>query len=891
MENNLARQLSKLNLYTIQKQGSFKENLTVKVSYKDLEKTIKNTLEKKEKIIPEKLQNFSEQEYLPNQPSVNLSKQSQINIPKFEPMLETTTFFNENIKDNQYELQDNFYQEQYIKKEKISYENQLNSFLPIEKTSSSTYNNCLSPIKSKLLQPGNEFNLSFSWDEKIDEINKQVFKNKSFRSNQREVINAVISNRDTFVIMPTGGGKSLTFQLPAVLSDGVTLVVMPLISLIYDQIQRLNEIGIPAREFNSTQQLTEQNAIYDDIIKTNSIKILFITPEKLSQSEKLNWFLKKLEERGKLARIVIDEAHCVSQWGRDFRKDYSKLSKFRENFPKIPILALTGTATQKVRDDVVEVLQMKNPLIFLSSFNRPNLHYEVRSKNNKAINDMVSLIKKNYQHESGLIYCITKKDCEKVTEKIQKLGIKSDFYHSEIDSAKKSIVQDQWMSGEIQVLVATLAFGMGIDKQAVRFVFHYSLPKSLENYYQESGRAGRDGQASSCIIYYNYSDKYVQDYLISLSNENSAQDINLNELQSMIEYCENIYICRRKQQLNYFGEDFDSKNCNKTCDNCKSGRIGYEKDVTEIAKVIINVLSGDRSFINTMIQVAGFLKGKNTGKKNLTEFDGFGALKDEKLEIIEEIMRKMITLNVLKEKSVSLYNKVHMNKIELGPHYTKVLNNLVKVTIMAEIPKNTEKQKEIHIENLQNKTNYSDLFQDIDFDNFFPEICPVSQDIKKNELRNQEKNNLQSQNISVINNNFSNTPLKAISENFLLNNSAYGKSGSLDAYEEIFFRLNLVRTKLAKQLGKPAKEVLSEEQLISLSKNLPKFDDVPCEFLKEIEYFKKINNIKDSFDFDLELENIDFDTLTVRRLPESISPSNEKKLKINKYPVSSLNLS
>ena len=162
MENNLARQLSKLNLYTIQKQGSFKENLTVKVSYKDLEKTIKNTLEKKEKIIPEKLQNFSEQEYLPNQPSVNLSKQSQINIPKFEPMLETTTFFNENIKDNQYELQDNFYQEQYIKKEKISYENQLNSFLPIEKTSSSTYNNCLSPIKSKLLQPGNEFNLSFS---------------------------------------------------------------------------------------------------------------------------------------------------------------------------------------------------------------------------------------------------------------------------------------------------------------------------------------------------------------------------------------------------------------------------------------------------------------------------------------------------------------------------------------------------------------------------------------------------------------------------------------------------------------------------------------------------------------------------------------------------------
>ena len=758
--------------------------------------------------------------------------------------------------------------------------------------------------------------------------------------------------------MPTGGGKSLTFQLPAALSSGITVVIMPLISLIYDQIQRLNELGIPARDFNSNQQLSEQNDVYDEIIRNTAIKILFITPEKLSQSDKLNWFLHRLEERGKLSRIVIDEAHCVSQWGRDFRKDYLKISKFRDNFPNIPILALTGTATHKVREDVVKSLKMRQPLIFLSSFNRPNLFYQVKTKTSNTIVDIASLIKQKYMNSSGLIYCVTKKDCVKVAERLRKLDIRADFYHSEVDPYKKTQVQDQWMSGEIKVLVATVAFGMGIDKQAVRFVFHYSFPKSLENYYQESGRAGRDGIDSLCVIYYKYSDKQKQDYLISLNPDNAGQNTNYHELQFMVSYCEDVYTCRRKLQLNYFGEEFDSKECRFTCDNCKNARTGCEKDVSEGAKKIIEALMGDRACLNTLLQIAGFMKGKVMGKKkkngrDMSGIRGFGELRDEKLEDIEKVIRKMVELDVLRERSVTLFKKNHMVKIDLGPNHRKVLEGGMKVLIMSE--NNRAKTKEtVKATNNASDYDFNNHFPDFDLDElkYVPACSHLSMNSKSKPLNTDNSppinpfplSNIDSNVYGIYNidntippseyldenisnaydfNDFypeinfedlsvphnespvpdpsSNPPLAnasptenpiirytdtlkspsplRISDN-LLSSIKYGNCGGEDAYDEIYSRLVMVRSRLARQSKKAPESILTEGDLERLCKELPKKDDVPIEFLREIQYFKCAANIRETFEYELDLENIDFESLgTVRKGKGYDCNSSEKKVK------------
>lgn len=795
MENNLARQLAKVNQYTITKQPFPRGELSILVPFTQLSSTISTTLAKKPLKHPKSPSKIPEFFY----PAAILPQQS---FPIRKP----------------------------------------DELMQIPKIHNSPP--AISPIKP--LEP----NQTFSWDCEIESVNQKVFKNTSFRSAQKNIINAVLSNRDVFVIMPTGGGKSLTFQLPAVLSSGITLVIMPLISLIYDQMQRLNELGVVSRELNSTQDLSEQNNIYDDMIQHNSVKILFVTPEKLSQSEKLNFFLHKLEERGKLARIVIDEAHCVSQWGRDFRKDYLKISKFRDNFPQIPILALTGTATLKVREDVVKSLKMRNPLVFLTSFNRPNLFYYVKAKGKNTIFEISKMVKTEFIKMSGLIYCITKKDCIKVSEKLKKCGIRCDFYHSEVDPLKKNQIQDQWMSGEIQILVATVAFGMGIDKQAVRFVIHYSFPKSLENYYQESGRAGRDGAISSCIIFYSYSDKSTQDYLISLSNDNTEQ--NFNELQSIIKYCEDIYTCRRKMQLNYFGEEFDSEKCNKTCDNCISGRVGIEKDFTEIALKVIEVLEEDRGLLNTMLQISGFLKGKNSGKKNLSGIQGFGDLKSEKVEIIEKVIRKMVELDVLREKSVTLFKKNHMVKINLGPNYKKVLSGQLKIFLTTE------------------SANVKIPLKQHDFGNDFPETDfdfltnPFDFPVIPFEIPNPSEN-------------FPPEPTTGLTEKRLFQISKYGKCESADIYDEIHCRLSLVRKKLARQSKITPEDVLSDSKLAELCRDLPNYSTVPSEFLIEIEYFKSTQNFADPFGFDLDLENIDFAEITTKRLSTEGFPCESKR--------------
>ncbi|KMZ60342.1 ATP-dependent DNA helicase Q-like 4A [Zostera marina] len=438
----------------------------------------------------------------------------------------------------------------------------------------------------------------FPWNQKLEFYNKEVFGNHSFRRNQREVINATMSGCDVFVLMPTGGGKSLTYQIPALISTGVTLVISPLVSLIEDQIMHLLQANIPATFLSASIEWCEQQEILRDLnSKTCKYKLL---------SDVLIRQLEMMNTHRSLARIVIDEAHCVSQWGHDFRPDYQGLGILKQKFPSIPVLALTATATASVREDIVQALGLKDCIVFRQSFNRPNLWYTVIPKTNKCLDDIDKFINENHFDECGIIYCLSRMDCEKVAEKLQACGHKVSFYHGSMDHRQRTFVQKQWSKNEINIICATVAFGMGINKPNVRFVIHHSLPKSIEGYHQECGRAGRDGQQSSCLLYYTYSDYIRVKNMLSRPNEQDScsfvymqvtpsrtgkvLEANLENVLRMVDYCENNADCRRHLQLVHLGEKFDPKNCLGTCDNCSKSWTWIEKDVTNLAKQLVDLV-------------------------------------------------------------------------------------------------------------------------------------------------------------------------------------------------------------------------------------------------------------------------------------------------------------
>ncbi|NWI49067.1 BLM protein, partial [Calyptomena viridis] len=441
----------------------------------------------------------------------------------------------------------------------------------------------------------------FSHSEEMMKVFHKKFGLHSFRTNQLEAINAALLGEDCFILMPTGGGKSLCYQLPACVSAGVTIVISPLRSLIIDQVQKLKTLDIAATYLTGDRTDADASKIYMQLSKKDPvIKLLYVTPEKVCASSRLMSALENLYDRKLLARFVIDEAHCVSQWGHDFRPDYKRLNTLRRRFRSVHMMALTATANPRVQKDIQNQLEMLKPQVFTMSFNRHNLKYDVLPKKPKKVAmDCLEWIKKYHPHDSGIIYCLSRHECDTTAATLQQEGLPALAYHAGLSDTNRDLVQHKWVNQEgCQVICATIAFGMGIDKPDVRYVIHASLPKSIEGYYQESGRAGRDGEMSHCLLFYSYSDVTRLRRLILMEKDGNShtRQTHFNNLYSMVHYCENIVECRRVQLLAYFGEsNFNPSFCKEhpevICDNCSRKKDYKCRNVTEDVKNIVQFVA------------------------------------------------------------------------------------------------------------------------------------------------------------------------------------------------------------------------------------------------------------------------------------------------------------
>jgi len=447
---------------------------------------------------------------------------------------------------------------------------------------------------------------------------KKVFGFQSFRPNQEEIVNQILDSKDVFAVMPTGGGKSLCYQLPAKLMDGTAVIISPLISLMKDQVDAAVENGISAAFINSSLKTKETAAVFQDL-RNNSLDLLYIAPERFAMQN----FLETLKTVP-ISLFAIDEAHCISEWGHDFRPDYLSLSVIADTFPAVPVAAFTATATRKVQNDIIDKLALRTPFTIRASFNRPNLIYRVESK--RGLEKQIIDVLEKYKGEPGIIYRTTRDSVTAMAEMLKRNGIKALPYHAGLPQEERKANQEAFNTDEINVIVATIAFGMGIDKSNVRFVIHADLPKNIEGYYQETGRSGRDGEPAECILYFGRGDIPKIKYFIDQIEDENEKRVASDKLHKVVRYASH-NVCRRRQLLAYFGEEYPDDNC-RTCDIC-TGNVEIV-DITIDAQIIMSAMSRTEQRFGIM-HIIDIVLGANTKRIRDMEHDKiktYGAGKD-----------------------------------------------------------------------------------------------------------------------------------------------------------------------------------------------------------------------------------------------------------------------